>query len=257
MIKGFLLRIKFVALLLIIFTVVTNAQPALPDMQFSSDKGVNILSWTCQYDGVKFIAVQRSKDSVYNFTTIGYVNNLKKGLQGFVDGHPNPGVNWYRLYIAFSSDLTWYSNRVKLNVDSAQLLQQMVLPPNDSLQKMLNTTTFKIDPNASKVVVGGLNKISNPKIKNDVTEYTYVRSQYVFTNPFTGHINVELPDSDDKRSIFSLFFYDLKNKKVLEIDKIPLHSIVIDKRNFEQKGIYRFELKKSGETIENGHVTIY
>lgn len=212
----------------------------LPDVQALTQKGVNILSWMNQYDGIKSIAVQRSNDSVYNFATIGYVKNLKKGLEGFIDGHPSPGTNWYRLYIVFSSDLTWYSNRTKLFVDSAMLMQQRVLPPNDSLQKMVNTLSLSAAPDA-----------------NEISAYTYIRSQYVFTNPFTGHVNIELPDSTDKKSIYSLVFFDQKNKQVLEVPKISEHSVILDKRNFQRKGLYKFELKKDKTLLESGYITIY
>ena len=109
-------------MLLVLFVSATQllkAQPVLPDIVGATDKGINVLSWTSQYDGIKSIAVQRSSDSVYNFATIGYVKNLKKVTQAFIDGHPVPGNNWYRLYINFNSDLTWYSNRFKIFVDSA------------------------------------------------------------------------------------------------------------------------------------------
>ena len=173
----------------------SRAQATLPDIQVSSQKGINILSWICQYDGVKSIAVQRSNDSIYNFATIGYVKNLKKGAQGFVDGHPLPGKNYYRLYIAFNSDLTWYSNRIKMYMDSTQLLQKSVLPPNDSLQRMVSTLLAE----------GG--NLPDP---STISTYSYVRSQYVFTNPFTGHINIELPDNAVPSDVFSLRFFDQK-----------------------------------------------
>src|ERR1043165_1812618 len=91
-------------ILLLLFTSRSVAQPLLPDMVGTTQKGVNILSWTSQYDGLKSIAVQRSADSTYNYVSIGYVKNLKKGPQAFIDGHPVPGKNWYRLYIVFNSD---------------------------------------------------------------------------------------------------------------------------------------------------------
>ncbi|HRO42188.1 MAG TPA: hypothetical protein PL009_05105 [Flavipsychrobacter sp.] len=208
----------------------------------TTQKGVNVLSWISQYDGIKSIAVQRSNDSIFNFTTIGYVKNIKKGTQAFIDGHPNPGTNWYRLYIVFSSDLTWFSNRVKLFVDSAQLMKQGVLPPNDSLQKIVTTLTL------------GDGTIPDP---SEINAYTYIRSQYVFTNPFTGHINVELPDSNDKKSAFSLVFFDDKNRQVLEVPKIAEQNVIIDKRNFQRKGIYKFEMKKNQSLLETGYITIY
>ena len=240
MIRNVFLRLGFITVLLFSISFALQAQPVLPDVMGVTQKGLNMLSWTNQYDGIKSIAVQRSSDSVYNFTTIGYVKNLKKGVQGFIDGHPTPGANWYRLYIVFSSDLTWYSNRIKLSVDSAQLMQQRVLPPNDSLQKMVNALS--------------LGAGDSPE---EINAYTYIRSQYVFTNPFTGHVNIELPDSTDKKSVYSLIFFDSQNKQVLEVPKISEHTVIIDKRNFQRKGLYKFELKKDKHLLETGYITIY
>lgn len=233
-------RLGFFFILLLSGVMSAKAQPMLPDMQALTQKGINILSWTNQYDGLKSIAVERSADSIYNFTTIGYVKDLKKGPQAFIDGHPNPGVNWYRLNIVFSSDLNWYSNRVKIFVDSAQLLQQRVLPPNDSLQKMVNSLT--------------LNNSSDP---SEINAFTYIRSQYVFTNPFTGHVNVELPENADKKATYSLKFFNGNNTEVLHVPKISEHTIIIDKRNFQKKGLYKFELRKNKELLETGYITIY
>jgi len=241
MIRNSFLRLVLITLFAF-FSFAAHAQPVLPNVAAMTQKGLNILSWTNQYDGIKSIAVQRSSDSVYNFATIGYVKNLKKGAQGFVDGHPVPGANWYRLYIVFSSDLTWYSNTAKLFVDSAQLMQQRVLPPNDSLQKIVNNLT--------------LNSGTAPD-PSEINAYTYIRSQYVFTNPFTGHVNVELPDTTDKKSSYSLHFFDTKNRQVLEVPKITEHSVIIDKRNFQKKGIYKFEMRKNKDILESGYITIY
>lgn len=217
------------------------AQPQLPDLMVVPQNGVNVLSWTCQYDRIKSIAVQRSNDSFYNFTTIGYVKDLKKGPQAFIDGHPAPGDNWYRLYIVFSSDLIWYSNNVKSFIDSSQLMQKGVLPPNDSLQSLAGSITFDNSvPDAS-----------------ELNAYTYIRSQYVFTNPFTGHINVELPDNDDRAATYSLRFFDQQDKMVMDVSKVAEHSVVIDKRNFQRKGIYKFELRKGKDILETGYVTVY
>ena len=245
-------RSIFFLFFLLLLSVSAFAQPALPDIVGVSQKAVNILSWTCQYDGIKSIAVQRSADSNYNFVSIGYVRNLKKGPQGFIDGHPNPGKNWYRLYIVFNSDLTWFSNRIKLMVDSAQILQRKALAPNDSLQKLVGRVVFN-----DTTGTGGKSPVLSIAIPDatGVDAYTYIRSQYVFTNPFTGHVNVELKDS--KQAHYSLVFYDQKDMRVLEVPRIPETSIIIDKRNFQKKGMYRFELLKDKEKIETGYITIY
>ena len=260
-----MLHKKSCLLLLVLFVSATQllkAQPVLPDIVGATDKGINVLSWTSQYDGIKSIAVQRSSDSVYNFATIGYVKNLKKGTQAFIDGHPVPGNNWYRLYINFNSDLTWYSNRFKIFVDSAAILAKGVIPPNDSLQKL--ASRIKVDTSGSVNAPGKpvdtlqttINKIrlSIPE-PGEIDAYTYIKSQYVFTNPFTGHITMEIPDV--KKHHYSIIFYDMKNKRVLEVPRITESPVIIDKRNFQKKGLFKFDLFKGDEKLEGGHITIY
>lgn len=257
-------------LLLSLAAVSSKAQPLLPDIVCGTENGVNILSWTSQFDGLKSIAVQRSADSMYNFSTVGYVKNLKKGPQGFIDGHPTAGSNWYKLYIVFNSDLVWYSNACKVMVDSAALLNKAVLPPNDSLQKLTSKIQVHIDTTieAKKVRVGGTNVFKdtfvqtvNASIKLGVPEpeasdaYSYIKSRYVFTNPFTGHINIEIPDFAKHK--YQLIFYNQQNRKIFDIARITENVLIVDKRNFQKKGIFIFELLRDGERYELGYVTIY
>lgn len=250
-------RFLLLAFSVLLTAVTTQAQPLLPDLVGVTQKGVNILAWTAQYDGLKSIAVQRSSDSVYNFTTIGYVKNLKKGPQGFIDGHPTPGNNWYRLYIAFSSDLTWYSNRFKLRVDSTDIANKGVLPPNDSLQKSVKSAAAalaNIRLDSSGATIGKIPEAALPDAASVAIE-TYIRSQYVFTNPFTGHVNIEVPNA--RTTAYSIRFYDAGERAVLDISRVPESPVVIDKRNFQKKGLYRFELYRDRAKWESGYVTIY
>ncbi|MCB0700416.1 MAG: hypothetical protein H6551_12235 [Chitinophagales bacterium] len=275
------------------------AQPALPDIVGATNKGINVLSWSCQYSGLKSIAVQRSSDSVVNFVTIGYVKDLKQGVQAYIDGHPNPGDNWYRLNIAFSSDLTWYSNRIKIYNDSASLLEKGVIPPNDSLQRYASTikiesndvvaSTFDPKTDATPVYTGNRANADNtrvntartpvrstnatvssttpsqpkPTIKLDIpmdqnsNQIGYMKSQYVFTNPFTGHVTLELPQNT--RSTYAIRFYEKGNERtpILDVPRIRQKQVIIDKRNFGKKGIYKFILFEGTDKMEEGYITIY
>ena len=273
-----------------------NTVPQLPDMVASSDKGINVLSWLCQYDGLASIAVQRSDDSIFNYVTIGFVKNLKKGVQAFIDGHPKPGDNWYRLYIAFGSDLTWYSNRIKIHIDSATLLEKGVLPPNEELQKyassvnltpgdVIANTKEKPEPvntgytkptyntNTNATTANNTNttntytppakpkpnlKLNIPK-EDNVNQMAYIKSRYVFTNPYTGHITLELPA--ETRKVYSIKFFkqnDTRNP-VLEVPRLRKKEVIIDKHNFQTKGIYKFELFEGqwGTKIDEGYISIY
>jgi hypothetical protein len=258
-------RKLFLLFPLLFISFFSFAQPNLPDVLGGSEKGINILTWANQYEGLKSISVQRSSDSIFNYVTVGYVKNLKKGQQSFIDGHPVPGNNWYRLYIVFNSDLTWFSNRIKLVVDSSAIANKGVIPPNDSLQKLVATIRMKVDTTNGKSTLtgGGTDSVSKAlsSIKlslppsNDLNAYNYVRSQYVFTNPFTGHVNIEVPDLTKHR--YSVVFMNQQKKKLFEIARVTESPIIIDKRNFQQKGLFQFELKKDDVKIETGFITIY
>jgi hypothetical protein len=192
-----------------------------------------------------------------------------------------------------------------MKVDSSDLLNKRVLPPNDSLQKFVSSLVFQTE----KVKVEGLtinqpnttgktNKSGDdttllspdlsgtkvnmntstsssenpttstevappppPKIVLDIPQsaedesFSFVQSQYVFTDPFNGHININLPDC--KQHYYTLIFKNGDGKKIMVIEKITEPKVILDKRNFNKKGIYDFELKKDHRNFENGKISIF
>lgn len=134
-----LLREGFLSVIFLLATLISAAQPTLPDLTGSNENGLALLSWTCQYDGVKSISVLRSADSNFNYSTIGYVKKLYKGVQGYIDGHPYAGKNFYKLSIVFNSGLTWTSNHYGVDIDEASIKNRRNLPSNEALQKLLVT----------------------------------------------------------------------------------------------------------------------
>ena len=224
-------------MLLLGYQQVINAQPTLPEIATVTQGGITVLSWTNPYEsGVKSISVQRSADSNYNFTTIGYVKEMRKGVQSFVDAHPMVGKNWYRLIVIFNSDMEWKSSLGNVVVDSAAIANRQPLPPGDSLQKLITAS-------GNTAVLNTLNTVSYPK------------SQYVFTNPFTGNINIEIQDA--LKENYHLIFYDQADKQVLFIPRINDKVVILDKRNFQSLGLFKFKLFKNKEEFDKGFVTIY
>jgi hypothetical protein len=68
-------------------------------------------------------------------------------------------------------------------------------------------------------------------------------------------VNIEIADA--KTAKYNLEFYDNKNVKILEVPKISEPNIVLDKRNFQRVGMYKFELYKDKVKLETGYITIY
>ncbi|MFT4061813.1 MAG: hypothetical protein QM642_05580 [Edaphocola sp.] len=213
------------------------AQPQLPDIAVVTQGGLNVISWNNPYEnGLKSIAIQRSADSNYNFSTVGYVTSAKKGVQSFVDAHPLVGKNWYRVILTFTSDMEWKSNLGMVTVDSAAIANRKPLPPSDSLQKLIAAGN-------NTAAINSLNTVSYPK------------SQYVFANPFTGNVNIEIGDVFEHT--YQLVFYDQNDKQVLKVPRINDKVVILDKRNFQNTGLFKFKLLKDQQEFDKGYVTIY
>ncbi len=284
-------------LLLFLFMGVfrSYAQPVLPDIDGATGKGIVMLSWTCQYDGVKTIVVRRSADSMFNYKIVGYVRKTARGVQAFVDGHPQAGNNYYKLNIVFNSGLNWSSNRRRVFIDSAQIASRSVsLPSNDSLQHYTITEVVAdTAPKPGTKKVGGSDTAANkgrgrsvelsfnvilpdttaptdmvavtpPIVRRkivlsfpepDIEEATFIKSVYVSVNPLTGHVEIRLP-ADAKEHKYSLKFYNRWGKEVLDIPQINSAFSILDKRNFQKKGSYKVVLKKDGTVFETAYVDV-
>jgi hypothetical protein len=303
------LRIAF--LLFLFFTAFrAAAQPTLPGITATVEKGLVLLSWNCQYNGVKAISVLRAADSMSDFTVIGFVKKLDKGVQVFIDGHPAVGKNCYKLSIVFSSGLTWRSNHFCTFVNKAVLESSKKLPSNDSLQHLIVTEDVPKPPKVQPAPPPGKpavietesgNMKQKPPVEQppaapkskitvsfnlDTTQIdgqayldetkkglppkkritisfddpdpnasTIIISRYIFTDTATGHIRMNLPDDVNTRH-YSVKFYDSKKHLVTEIPKINAARIILDKRNFQRKGTYKFVLRKDFIEFETGYITI-
>lgn len=215
-----------------------NAYPDLPSMTVVTEKATNKLSWNCQYDGVKSIAIQRSSDSVKNFITIGVINNPRKGQQSFVDERPMVGRNNYRLFILFSGDVEWYSNLYKVNLDSATLAK--------SASATLPTGTTTANTNYQQ------NGTATAPV---ATDFYYTPSTQVYSNPYSGHININLKDALSRK--YSIRFYDPKKNEVLRVSRVSKPMLVLDRNNFQSAGVYHFQLFDGSTVVETGYITIY
>lgn len=215
-----------------------TAYPDLPSMTVVTEKATNKLSWNCQYDGVKSIAIQRSNDSVKNFITIGVINNPRKGQQSFIDERPMVGRNNYRLFILFSGDVEWYSNLYKVNLDSATLAK--------SVNATLSTGTTTANTNYQQ------NGTASTPVP---TDFYFTPSTQVYSNPYTGHININLKDALSRK--YSIRFYDPKKNEVLRVSRVSKPVLILDRNNFQSPGTYAFQLFDGTTVVETGYITIY
>jgi hypothetical protein len=213
---------------LISITNIAIAQ--LPKIEVVNARGRNIISWSNQYPSLASIEIQRSTDSTKNYKTIGTINKPKKGSNAFSDEKPLAGKNYYQLIIKFDEEILWYSSRKGAFVDSATLVAIANTP--DTFAKTINT----------------------PPVIEQAPVFTYIPSAHVYASTYTGHISIDVENALGKK--YSLVFFGNNGKEALRIDRISQDKIVLDKHNFNGKGIFSFKLYESGSEIEKGYVEI-
>src|SRR6266700_1314253 len=97
------MRFLFVLILVSVFALpYAKAQDTLPGFTASlKSSGKVLISWRNGYPSVNQISIQRSTDSLRNFTTLLTVPDPQIPENGFVDSKPGSSKMYYRIFILF------------------------------------------------------------------------------------------------------------------------------------------------------------
>jgi hypothetical protein len=97
------MRLFFATYLLSVFILpYAKAQEILPGFSASlKSNGKVLISWRNNYPSINQISIQRSTDSLRNFTTLITVPDPRIPENGFVDGKANGSKLFYRIFILF------------------------------------------------------------------------------------------------------------------------------------------------------------
>ena len=229
-------------------SLVVAGQPMLPGMSCKCDGGRVDVAWQCQYDGVKHISVNRSFDGLGRFDRVGRLEVPAKGVQHYFDTDRRTGPRYYKLVIEFNSGLVWQSNVCRIVVDT-----ECVLSLSGSGKMMVKDTS---GPAANYPLrVPSLKHIVLPRPIDNITEPLFVIPIHVGVQKNTGHVFVKLSTSINREK-HTIDFYDKEGSKVVSIPDIAVDYILIEKRNFQHKGVYKFVLKRAGSELETGYVTV-
>jgi hypothetical protein len=174
---------------LILFSVtLARGQDTLP--RFSAvlkSNGKVIISWRNNYPIVNQISIQRSRDSLRNFTTILTVPDPTIPENGFVDSKA-PGVEmYYRLFILLdNSKYTFSKSRKALPEAIAPQSKSEQAEEESNLQKVANSRIFELQSNGNKqrptIVLP--NKISEPPpIEIEKTIFVKLKDSVIRTIP--------------------------------------------------------------------------
>jgi hypothetical protein len=206
------------------FSLAVSGQDTLPKFSVKNI-GNNrfIIDWVNNYDLVKQISIQRSHDSLRNYTTILSVTDPNAKQNGFADTKAPNDHMYYRLFVVLDKGAFFFTEARMPRMDSLKLTRNpSVDRPRDSV------SGARIEPVVPK--------------KPD-----FIPSFYVYTNR-DGYVFINLPDADKKK--YHIKFYEEDDSFLFEIKNIREPALTLDKTNFIHAGWFRFELYNDEKLVE-------
>ena len=198
----------------------SHAQDTLPKITVTQLGKKVLVSWNNPFTNVANINVQRSPDSLKNFTTIGSLLDVSPGVNGFADPKEFiPSDQYYRLFISFQGGSYIFTQSHRAGKDT---LTQ--LPPIEQGNE-----------NQATAEMPGYNR------------NLFVPSKHVYTGK-DNNVIISLPDAARKK--YSLRFYRADGSFLFEVSAIPEPFLTLDKANFFHSGLFIFELYDNHIIIE-------
>src|SRR5687768_17330490 len=122
-----------ISALFIVSGLQSFAQDTLPKITVTDISNRVLISWTNPFINLTTINIQRSRDSLKNFTTIGSVLDVKNKKNGFVDNRPAIPHMYYRLFISFEGGTYEFTRSYRPVIDTTAVI------PFDFKQNVVNT----------------------------------------------------------------------------------------------------------------------
>ena len=201
----------------------------LPFIKVKNLNNKIVVSWINEFTKpITALNIQRSYDSLQNYTTIGSVLSPQSRENGFADVNFPYNKMYYRVFVSFEGGsyiITAPSRPVK----------EIYSGDSSATEKYSWLQTNK--DSAFSPTKGGI---------------TYPSST-IFTAK-DNNIIIHLDNAGLKK--YSIKFFDDTDKFLFELTKLKEEYLIIEKVNFGRTGWYRFELYENGVIIENNKFQI-
>lgn len=251
---------KYFAILLLMafsFTTCLFAQDTLPKITVKNISKQIIISWKNNYGAkISYINIQRSKDSLKNFRTIGSVLNPLNKENGFVDGKTDTANYFYRVFVAFTGGTYFFSHAQKPVMDTirARAIATVEIPAVEPTvefpQQQYQPQTLPPTPTkkaTNNIIAEEEDLIPARKFHLKRAPVGFVPNKFVYTDK-DNNLVISLPDAD--KEDFSMRFFDPKGKLILEIKKITEPYLLAEKVNFMHSGWFYYQLYNDGILLE-------
>jgi hypothetical protein len=219
-VKMFLKPLYITFFFILCCTVKNYAQDTLPRISVKNISNKVIISWRTTYGArITTINIQRSSDSIKNFTTIGSVLEPNNRENGFVDSKaPSPNM-FYRVFVAFQGGSYVFTKSYRPVIDTSKSVTDIIIQPQYQPEEPTG----------------------------------FIASKFIFTGK-DNNIIIDLPDAVTSK--YSIKFFDENDKPVFEISKVSEPYLTIEKVNFLHSGWFYFKLYENGVIKEKNQFYI-
>lgn len=204
-----------------------NAQETLPRISVNNFTNKILISWKNGYTlPVATISIQRSYDSLRNYTTIGTVLNPQNEQNGYTDSRPPYSRMYYRVFVAF---------------ENGSYLITPPVRPNKSSNTEEVKYAWQLEPGS---VDPTLDPGYNPPPGKPAVVYP---SRRIFTAN-DNNVVIYLPGAETKK--YTVKFYKDDGNPLFTINDLNEEYLIIEKVNFVRSGWFTFELFENGLLLE-------
>ncbi|MBC7536689.1 MAG: hypothetical protein H7258_13445 [Ferruginibacter sp.] len=221
-----------------------NAQKILPGITVKNFGGKIIVSWQNAFtQNVTNILIQRSYDSLKNYTTIGTVLNPQSRENGYSDLNPPYTKMYYRVSVSFEGGdyIISHPERPLKDISASNSID------NSNNTRITDPDTrypWLANPSADSIVL-----IAPSRKENEIT----YPSERIFTGR-DNNIVIHLKDAASKKYIAK--FFDDKDSLLFELTKLNDEYLIIERVNFGHPGWFHFEIYEAGNLIEKNKFQI-
>jgi len=234
-----------------------TAQATLPGFTLKNTNGrINIL-WLNQYPGhVNGISIQRSYDSLTNFSSIASVINPQNMINGYTDENPPYQHMYYRLFIGFDTGTYIFtaSKRPELNstIDYNSIISEVNALYEKAMQ--LQSGKEKKSGKPGRATKSTSQKKTKPEAEKDAAvAKPPAPSKWIYPDK-TFNIVISLPDVTANK--YRVKFLTDDNRSLFELKQVPDDYSTLEKVNFTYAGWYKFRIYKDEMLFEENKIFI-
>lgn len=255
---------KLFLLLLIITTSksILQAQQKLEAAVSKVDEARIKIEWQNPYgDSLVQLNVQRSWDSVRNFTTIFVPISPELPQNGYIDETAGYNSIYYRIFYVLA-DGSFFFTKPSRNVPGSDFT-------NAITEEQASDKNFLITVHDDDTVLAQLNYEAYKRFRDSIVNNTrdtlysltdadiliryynnnirWIPSTHIFTNN-DGYVQIFLLDAAQKN--YRLRFYDERHKSIFSIQHVTEPQLLLDKTDFMHSGWFFFELYENDKVKE-------